>query len=33
MILGDPEPYAFCNVINFEEFTMTYPHYEIESFE
>ena len=25
IILDDPKPYALCNVIDFEEFTMGYP--------
>lgn len=29
-IIGDPEPYASCNVEKMEEFTMTYPRYKIE---
>lgn len=32
-VLCDPKPYAFYNVTNFEEFTMTYPRYEIEPLE
>jgi len=33
IVLGDPEPYAFCNATNFKEFIMTYPRYGIEPLE
>ena len=32
-ILGDLESYAFCNAINFKEFTMNFPQYEIKPLE
>ena len=33
IVLGDLDPYAFCNVAYFEEFIMTYLRYEIEPLE
>lgn len=33
IVLGYPKLYAFCNVVDFEEFTMTFPRYEIEPLE
>ena len=32
-IIGDPESYALCNVVDFKEFIMTYPRYKIVSLE